>query len=167
MVEKNLDLHVAEVTEMQNTYSPFLKSMSGMFSTPNLDINNVSTLYDAVSVDQYLSRTLPSDFTSDHFDNLRHLTGWVYNTRLSGDVSKLINSEKIQKILTHFDNRMRMIDTYSPKATFFSAHDIDVIPMMMALNLTSPDCIEEKWRKGSTSALSCEDQPLFASSLIF
>ena len=65
-----------------------------------------------------------------------------------------------------FDSRIKN-SGQALKWTFLSAHDLDLAPMYTDLNLSTSQCIEELYRKGSTSALNCEQVPLFASSLIY
>lgn len=64
--------------------------------------------------------------------------------------------------------RTRLVDTYPLKWTFLSGHDTDIIAMHLGLNLSSAQCIQEIYRKGTTSSLNCEDGAnYFASNLIF
>lgn len=49
-----------------------------------------------------------------------------------------------------------------------SGHDTDILALHLALNISSYTCTEELFRKGSTSALNCEQGGNdFASNLIF
>lgn len=82
------------------------------------------------------------------------------------DLAKAYNKHKFEKIISMFDSRVRS-SSQPMKWTFLSAHDSDMAPMYLNLNLTSSTCVEELYRKGSTSALNCEGFPLFASSLIW
>ena len=48
-----------------------------------------------------------------------------------------------------------------------SAHDSDVVPMLVGLNFSSTACIEEVYRKGKTQALNCDSSVSYAASVIF
>lgn len=48
-----------------------------------------------------------------------------------------------------------------------SANEIDIVSAQNGLGISSAQCIEELYRKGSTSALNCESGTLFSSSIIF
>ncbi len=47
-----------------------------------------------------------------------------------------------------------------------SVHDTDISSLLTDLNLTSSDCIEQLYRKGTTNALNCQSNVGFASNLI-
>lgn len=48
-----------------------------------------------------------------------------------------------------------------------SANEIDIVSAQNGLGISSAQCIEELYRKGSTSALNCESGTPFSSSIIF
>ncbi len=75
--------------------------------------------------------------------------------KLGGNVAGILNTIKINKILSVFDTRTRLPNTYFPKLNLLSGHDGDVITMNLLLNISSSKCVEEQWRKGNTSALNC------------
>jgi len=58
------------------TYTPFLKKMATMFGADPLGMNftKLTALYDTVSVDRYLGRSLPTEFTTADLTNLQHLS---------------------------------------------------------------------------------------------
>ena len=78
----------------------------------------------------------------------------------------MINSLKLNKIISNFEMRTRLPKTYSPKMTFLGGHDVDIASLNILLNISSSSCVEEQWRKGNTSALNCEYFPTYASSVI-
>eukprot|EP00919_Chromeraceae_sp_WS-2016_P075086 GHVR01177646.1.p1 GENE.GHVR01177646.1~~GHVR01177646.1.p1 ORF type:complete len:142 (+),score=5.38 GHVR01177646.1:914-1339(+) len=79
----------------------------------------------------------------------------------------MINTYKFEKIIKDFDARIRNPNGYPLKWTFLSGHDTDTIPAQVDLNISSSQCIEELYRKGSTSALNCLPNSSFASSIFF
>lgn len=146
-----------------------MKQMSSIFNIPlaSMNFSKISSLYDTLAVDKYLGRPLPSNFQESDYLNLRHLHNWFNNLKISQNYSKALNSFKIQKIINEFDARIRNPTNYSLKWTFLSAHDTDLSAAQLDLNISSPQCIEDLYRKGSTTALVCDANTDFASSMIF
>ena len=66
------------------------------------------------------------------------------------------NSGKLSKIFSLFDLRTINPDRTADKWLIMSAHDTDIIGLNVALNLSSANCIEELYRKGSTSEKNCD-----------
>jgi hypothetical protein len=60
---------------MNLTYYPFLKKIATTFSIPTESMNftKASSLYDTLTVDLFLGRPWPKNFTQDDYLNLRHL----------------------------------------------------------------------------------------------
>jgi lysosomal acid phosphatase len=49
----------------------------------------------------------------------------------------------------------------------FSGHDTNVAPTLWFLNLTTAECLEDKFRNSTKKYLNCEDGPDFAASITF
>lgn len=119
-------------------------------------------------MDLNLGRPLPPDLTTDDYQNLIHFANWYFYMAMGGNNTAMTNSGKLKKIFSVFDTRTRVPDTYPLKWTFISGHDVDVLALHLAMNLSSFTCIEELYRKGQTSALNCEQGGnYFATNLIF
>lgn len=131
---------------MYTTYYPFFKKLSPMFNF-TLPSTAMSTFYlmlrvmDVVNVDNYLGRPLPQNFTKNDSDNVFHLANWHYSLAMLNKNSLTFSTGKLQKILSVFDMRTRLPDTYQLKWTFLSGHDTDIFALHLALNLSSPECI--------------------------
>lgn len=138
-----------------------------MFNFTTLNFSSILNLYDTLLVDRYLGRTLPSDFTEEDFDNLKHLTYWYSYFAISFNLSKAFNTPILQRVLEDFDDRISHVSTKTLKWTAMSAHDTNLFALTSDLNISSSECIEELYRRGSTSALNCYPGPEFASSLLF
>jgi len=96
---------------------------------------------DVVNVDNYLGRPLPINFTEDDTQNVFHLGNWYFYIAELNNNSIMFNTGKLQKILSVFDMRTRIPETYALKWTFLSGHDTDIIAMHLGLNLSSAQCI--------------------------
>lgn len=158
-MNKNINYQSDTYKEMNITYYPFLKRMSTVFniSLPTMNFSKTSSLYDTLTVDKYLGRPMPSkDFTDDDYLNLRHLHYWFNYFKISYNLSRALNTNKFERVLSDFDSRISNLKTKTLKWTFLSAHDTDVSSALLDLNMSSPQCIEDQYRKGSTTALNCD-----------
>lgn len=129
---------------MNLTYYPFLKKMGGVFNiTPSqMNFSKISSLYDTLTVDKYLGRPMPKEnFTEDDYLNMRHLHYWYNFFKVSFNLSKAINTGKIVKIITDFDDRIKNVKNKTLKWTFISAHDTEATTLMSDLNISSAQCI--------------------------
>ena len=118
-------------------------------------------------IDQYLGKKFPSNFSEADFQNIQHLHSWYNYFIYRDNLAKAKIFWKTSKILNDFDNRIKNINNNSPRFSFLSGHDTDIFPFNNVLNFSSSECVEELYRKGSTSNLNCQPMPSFASSLIF
>lgn len=50
--------------------------------------------------------------------------------------------------------------------SFIFAHHSNLLPLLTALNLTSADCITQKWKGENVSSLNCVSPPQYAANLI-
>ena len=170
IVQDNLDKYADVVQEMNATYQPFLRRMTTLFNytLPNNTFLGVLRLYDVVNVDKHLGRPFPPGFTDEDFDNLRHLANWYYLVTQLGDNIPMINSEKFTRLYEVFEARQKIPGSYQLKWTMLSGHDTDLVAMYLGLNISSFQCTEELYRKGSTSVLECQQGGNdFANNIIF
>jgi hypothetical protein len=65
---------------MNVIYYPFIKRMSEIFNftVDNQSLLSLTRCYDAISVDMYLGRPIPPQFTEDDYKNLKHITNWYF-----------------------------------------------------------------------------------------
>jgi hypothetical protein len=150
------------------TYTPFLRKIGQTFGIePSaMNFSKISSLYDTLTVDKYLARPMPKDFTDDDYLNMRHLHYWLNYFKISFNLSKAINTGKLNRIMQDFDGRIAS-NSQPLKWTFLSAHDTDISGMLLDLNVSSASCVEELYRKGKTDALNCDPAQEYASSIIF
>lgn len=90
------------------TYTPFLKKIGNAFGLdPNsMNFTKISALYDTLNVDKYLGKALPSGITQEDFKNMEHLYNWYTHLTRSFNLSKALNSHKLNKTLSVFDGRV-------------------------------------------------------------
>jgi hypothetical protein len=131
---------------MNLTYYPFFKTMAAVFniSAASMNFSKISSLYDTLTVDQYLGRPFPpsENFTEYDYENMRHLHYWYNYFKISFNLSKAINTGKFSRILSDFDDRIANPQDKKLKWTFMSAHDTDLTAAILDLNISSAQCVE-------------------------
>ena len=86
---------------MNITYTPFIKKTIQVFNlSANSTFQTLSSLFSTLLVDKYMGKPLPSGYSEDDVNNLQHIYNWLSNLKYSGNVSKLVNSRKYEKILS-------------------------------------------------------------------
>jgi hypothetical protein len=88
---------------MTTTYTPFLRKLTTLFyknQTQTIKIDQVIDVFDTLHVDRYLGRSLPANISEDDYKNLDHLNSWYYTFTLSRNLSHLINTYKLKKVIT-------------------------------------------------------------------
>ncbi len=143
---------------MNLTYFPFLKKLTQLFyknSTQVISIAQSVDLFDTLYVDRYLGKPLPSTLTEADFSNLKHLNSWYYTFIMSNNLSRLVNTYKLSKIINEFENRIQSLRNYATKMTVISCHDTDISALYTGFNISSSQCIEDLYRKSKTDALNC------------
>ena len=145
LINKSITARKADYDEMTATYTPFLRKLTTLFyknQTQLIKLDQVIDVFDTLNVDRYLGRPLPANISQEDYKNLDHLNSWYYTYTLSRNLSHLINTYKLKKVVTEFENRVRLPNTYATKMTIMSVHDTDIASLLTDLNLTSSDCIE-------------------------
>ena len=95
---------------MNTTYTPFIRKTIQLFNlSSDSTFQTLSSLFDTLIVDKFMGRPLPTGYTQDDLDNLNHIFNWFNNVKYSGNVSKVINSRKFEKIISEFDKRINKI----------------------------------------------------------
>lgn len=168
LTKKNIDSQKLVFDEMIITYQPFLRKIGQMFNIEPavMNISKVSDIYDTLTVDKFLGRPLPADLTDEDYLNMKHIYYWYSYFRINFNLSKAINTGKLNRILTDFDERIKS-PNHELKWTFLSAHDDDISAMLLDLNMSSAQCVEELYRYGKSDALNCDPVLDYASNLIF
>ena len=125
------------------TYTPFLRKVATSFGMDSSSMNftKLAALYDTVNVDRYLGKSLPSGFSQDDFNNLQHLYNWYSHFTRSFNLSKAINTHKIDKILSLFDYRVKNVTGPTLRWTTISVDSLDIVALQNDLNISSALCI--------------------------
>ena len=98
---------------------------------------------------------------------MQHIYEWYNHLKISRGLASANNNEKFIDILNDFGGRIKNPSKMEHKWRMLSAHDGDMSPLLLRLNISSARCVEEKYRRGYTDALNCEPSTEYVSSLIF
>lgn len=167
-IDKNIKQQALSYNEMVLTYTPFLRKAATVFGVDPASMNftKLAALFDTVNVDKYLGKKLPSGFSEDDFNNMQHLYNWYAHFIRSFNLSRAFSSWELEKVLELFDNRIKKPDGVALRWTTISIDEPHLVSLQNDLNISSAQCIEEIYRKGSTDALNCQPGALFSSSII-
>lgn len=83
----------------------------------------------------------------------------------TGSLGETLSTPLVRFISKRF-NEVQLRQT-EKKLTVFSCHAENIIELQTILNLTSVDCLTDKWNNKTTSSLNCMSLPDFASNLLF
>ena len=95
------------------------------------------------------------------------MASWYNHFTKSFNLSRAYSTHKLAKVFSYFDNRVKSPEEMALKWSTLSVDGIDLIALQNDLNISSAQCIEEVYRKGSTQALNCQLNSGFASSILF
>jgi hypothetical protein len=166
--EKNIRQQLDDYNEMQVTYGPLLKRMSTLFASgAALNFTKLAAIADTLTVDRYLGRPLPSGLSSDDLANVDHLSSWFWLFTRSFSLSKAYTTYPFTHVLEVFDNRIKSPDAGGLRWTTLSVDSPHIVSALNQLNISSARCVEDLYRKGSSSALNCQAAAPFASSILF
>jgi len=139
--------------------------MKVVFNLTALQANlaSMSDLYETLYSDQYLGRPLPKDYTDSDAKNLRYIYE-EYNTLVfNGKFGSLISTPLIRYIKSKILAQTSL--STNKRLTFVSAHSNNLLPLLTILNLTSAECIAQKWKGQPITTLNCVDPPTFSANL--
>ena len=133
-INKNIELQMNDLKEMNITYWPFVKKMSSVFNlTGDVTLATVAGLNSDLDCDRFLNRPIPEELTEEDIGNLKHLDSWYRQFTYVFDLAKALNRNRFKKILSVFDGRLKN-KNQSLKWTFMSGHDNDMAPLYNDLN---------------------------------
>jgi len=99
-------------------------------------------------------------------ENIEHLYYWHHHFIKIFNLSKAFSTFTFNQVMSHFDEKVKTPSSKNKWVTI-STFEGDLISVMNNLNISSANCIEEQYRKGSTSALNCEGSTPFSSNILF
>ncbi len=89
-----------------------------------------------------------------------------YNTLFQDkNFAKVMVTPSLRMLRQKLDSSARKQTTN--KLTFVFCHSVNILPLLTQLNLTSAECINQKYRDQPITADSCVDAPTYAANLLF
>jgi hypothetical protein len=131
-----------------------------------MDFRMNQQIFGNLHVDKYLGRPMPPNFTDSDYNNMEHLHLWFAFFKNNFDLAKAYTTNILKRVVADFDERIKNHNKTN-KWTFISGHDTDISPMLLNLNISNAQCIEDLYRKGKTTALNCEPGQDFAANIMF
>jgi hypothetical protein len=111
-----------------------------------------------------LGRKLPSSFTEKEFLELKYIQNYLFALVYGGDVSRILAAPVLNSVLDTMDQVIA--GKVSKKLTVISGHDSTLAPILVHLNLTTPECIKKIYHN-ETWIGACAEVVPFASSIQF
>ena len=141
--------------------------MKVVFNLTALQSNlaTMSDLYETLYADQYLGRPWPKDYVDSDAKNLRYIYEYYNTLVFSKHFGALLSTPLIGFLKMKLAGQTDQ--STAKKLTFMSTHSTNLIPLMNILNLTSAECIAQKWKGQPITALNCVDPPVYSANLIF
>lgn len=151
---------------------PFVTEAVNNRWIPSIDASSPDALlqatrmYDDLQPGYTSGRTVPFLPGSDHWKGYQYLFEVVTQVLHNSNPLQwqLGSGNFLNLVLEYFKNKTQNLTTYN--FLFFSAHDSNLISILTALNQTSVDCFQQKYRNQSYSNPTCV-YPTYASSIFF
>lgn len=88
----------------------------------------------------------------------------VYDTlMLNGNFAKVLSTPSFRMLRFKFE---AVWNQSKRKLSFLFGHNTNILPWLTLMNLTSVNCLTEKWKGEPVSSLNCVSPPAFAANLI-
>lgn len=88
-----------------------------------------------------------------------------YNTLIQdGDYARVLTTPSLRMLRQKLESVVSNKTTN--KMTFISCHSSNLWPILTLFNLTSTDCLTQKWNGDPVTAINCVIPPYFAANLI-
>jgi hypothetical protein len=130
-----------------------------MFNVSILDgsVPAMGDLYDNIQATIYLGRDLPTGFNDYDLKSLKFISDYYKLMLETGSFGETLSTPMLKFIIERF-NQVQQRQT-EKKLTFFSCHAENIIELQAIMNLTSLQCVTDKWNNKTVTALNCMNTP--------
>ena len=142
--------------------------MTVLFNLTALQVTlpSFSDLYDTILSDLTLGRDLPKGFDEDYdLRSLKYISDY-YNTLLyDGNYGRNFST----LLLAAIKDKMDLAKSHKigeKRWSMFFTKEGTISPLMTTLNLTSTDCLTQRFKNQTVTSLNCMDPPSMSSNLI-
>lgn len=108
---------------------------------------------------------MPSAYNETDEKNLKYIYEEFNALVQGGKFANTMITPTLRMLRAAFDRAVGK--TSNRRFTSIHGHASNIFPLLSQLNLTSPDCITEKYYGSSVTSLNCVEPPHFAASIIF
>lgn len=133
-------------------------------TSSQLNLQTMSDLYDTVVSDLNLGRAMPADFKEEDKKNLKYMYEFYNSLLFGGNFARVLATPSLRMIKEKLTDVQK--GSNKLKASFVFGHHSNVLPLLSVLDLTSPECITQKWKMEPVSSLNCVSPPPYAANLI-
>lgn len=125
----------------------------------------MSDLYETLEADRYLGRSLPAEYYDNDDRALKHIYE-VYNTLVNdGSFAKIMITPSLRMLRQRLESVVKNQTTN--RLTFISCHSSNLWPLLTQLNLTSAECLNQRWNGDPITSINCVLPPDYAANLLF
>jgi hypothetical protein len=137
-----------------------------MFNVSILDgsVPAMADLYDNIMATIYLGRDLPTGFNDYDLKSLKFISDYYKLMLETGPFGETLSTPMLSFIIQRF-NQVQQRQT-EKKFSLFSCHAENIIELQAIMNLTSLQCVTDKWNNKTVTALNCMNTPEFAANLL-
>lgn len=134
---------------IQLKYTHFFIELSKIMSIPvqKVSFATIESLYDILISDKFNGKNQYS-LTNNQWKQLYELDSLYWATFAGGEqVTRLMNTKTFGMILNYLENAAELNSTSKLKWLMLSGHDANLMSMMVGLNITSYQCLLDKYFK--------------------
>ena len=158
--------------EYLNYFDPIMQEIANWYETiniTNLQLVDFQHIGDTMICDYYANRTMPNFNWSVHSKIWNDTLFLTYSINFFQQLATRTQSEIYSvPLFTQIRSFMENVMNNSSQLQFvlLSGHDDTLLPMLTALNITTPACLFANYLKNITNDPLCT-YPIFASQMIF
>eukprot|EP01016_Furgasonia_blochmanni_P041491 TRINITY_DN5396_c0_g1_i7.p1 TRINITY_DN5396_c0_g1~~TRINITY_DN5396_c0_g1_i7.p1 ORF type:complete len:309 (+),score=41.86 TRINITY_DN5396_c0_g1_i7:750-1676(+) len=140
--------------------------MEEEFHQPNgtLGLANVSDYFDGLLCSKFFGKNPPINPSSELYKNMWFLFNFT-NIPFSQEEASLYSTPLLHQIVERFSSRIDQ--TTKLRMIAYSGHDTTITLLLVALNLTTQECVYKEHMNPPAGGLKCPLYPSFASSVTF
>lgn len=120
--------------------------MTKLFNIPLAESNlaGLVALYDTLVCDNYVGRKMPDQFTDRDYQTLMFIHRYMFTLIFEDIPARIFNAPYINTMLNNMEKVIKKkLDV--KKLSILSAHDTNVVPLLVFYNLTSAECLNKQW----------------------
>jgi hypothetical protein len=122
-------------------------------SALQVTVATMADLYSTVISDLYLGRLLPKNFDDYDLKSLKFISDYYNGMLYSGNFAAVISTPFLRLLRMNIKNVIE--GNNKKKLSIFEVHESNIYPLLTTLNLTSADCLNQRWKNQTITSLNC------------